>query len=279
MRILTLLQLGLLLLSFTVQAQSDVTGSRDPQQLPRFPLSWIVNFNEQQIPEYELATGPMRKIGGVIAPEKSQRISGNLLRITYRVPDTHTPAQVFNYYHELLESLQATILFQCSSRQCGSSNQWANNYFDIAELYGIDRSQFFISANLGQQQLAFYTVQRGNRRSYVQLDLIQSPQQSGDSLVSDLQQRGVSWLNHADDIEPLLDYMRNNAQQKVLIGGYDKRVGEFDDLVRQSQQAADAFSALLIAKGIAAERIASVGVGPALPLERASLVGLWVQVR
>ncbi|WP_417224466.1 DUF4892 domain-containing protein [Amphritea sp.] len=280
MRIRTLLPLGLLLLSFTVQAQSDVAGSRDPLQLPRFPLSWIVSFDEQQIPEYELATGPMRKLEGVIAPEQSKVIKGDLTRITYRVSDIHTPEQVFRYYLELLGSLKANILFQCSSRQCGSSNQWANNYFEVAELYGIDRTQFFVSASLGNLQLALYTVQRGNRRSYVQLDLIQPLQQSADTLATDIKQRGFSWLNEPDSAEPLLDYMMQNPTQQVLIGSYNKATGvSLEEQLQQSTRAAQAFIAMLTGAGIDPARIATVPVGPALPVDAPLVSGLWVQLR
>lgn len=280
MRIRTLLPLGLLLLSFTVQAQSDVAGSRDPLQLPRFPLSWIVSFDEQQIPEYELATGPMRKLEGVIAPEQSQVIKGDLTRITYRVSGIHTPEQVFRYYLELLESLQANILYQCSSRQCGSSNQWANNYFEVAELYGIDRTQFFVSASLGNLQLALYTVQRGNRRSYVQLDLIQPLQQSADTLATDIKQRGFSWLNEPDSAEPLLDYMMQNPTRQVLIGSYNKTTGvSLEEQLQQSTRAAQAFIAMLTGAGIDPTRIATVPVGPALPVDAPLVSGLWVQLR
>lgn len=280
MRIRTLLPLGLMLLSFVVQAQSDITGSRDPQQLPRFPLSWIVSFNQQQVPEYELATGPMRKIESLIAPEKSKRVKGDLTRITYQLSDTHTPEQVFNYYLEQLNNLQATILFQCSSRQCGSSNQWANNYFGVAELYGLDRTQFFLSASVGNLQLALYTVQRGNRRSYVHLDLIQPQQQSADTLAIDLQQQGFSWLSKPDNIKPLFDYMMQNPHQKVLIGSYNKAPESgLDDLLQQSSQAAKAFVKQLINAGIAPQRIEIVAVGPALPAEREPSAGFWVQIR
>ncbi|WP_164549017.1 DUF4892 domain-containing protein [Amphritea opalescens] len=279
MRIRTFLQLGLMLLSFTVQAETDVAGSSDPRQLPRFPLSWIVSYSEHNIPEYALATGPMRKIEDVIAPEQSKGVKGDLTRITYRVPSTHNPEQVFNYYMGLLKNLKAEVLFQCSSRQCGSSSQWANNYFDVAELYGLDRTQFFVSAMAGNLKLALYSVQRGNRRVYVHLDLIQPLKQSAETLAVDLRQQGVSWLNDADAIEPLFEYLTSNPTQKVLIGSYSRAPGALDTLLQQSTETAEAFTQLLIDAGIDASRIETVGVGPALPVERDLPSGLWVQLR
>jgi len=271
----------MLLLSFTVHAETDVTGSSDPRQLPRFPLSWIVSYHTEAVPEYTLATGPMRKVDGIIAPEKYKRITGELTRITYRLPDIHTPDQVFNYYLQLLQSMQAKILFQCSSRQCGSSNQWANNYFDVAELYGLDRSQFFLSASAGNLQLALYTVKRGNRRVYVHIDLIEPMKQTAETLAADLRQQGVSWLNDAEALEPLIDYMSNNPQQRVLIGSYNKAAGVMvDELLSRSQKAAVEVRDMLIEAGVDPARITSVGVGPALPVtDREQTDGIWIQLR
>ncbi len=271
----------MLLLSFTVHAETDVSGSSDPRQLPRFPLSWIVSYHTEAVPEYTLATGPMRKVDGIIAPEKYKRITGELTRITYRLPDIHTPDQVFNYYLQLLQSMQAKILFQCSSRQCGSSNQWANNYFDVAELYGLDRSQFFLSASAGNLQLALYTVKRGNRRVYVHIDLIEPMKQTAETLAADLRQQGVSWLNDAEALEPLIDYMSNNPQQTVLIGSYNKAAGvTVDELLSRSQKAADEVRDMLIEADVDPARITSVGVGPALPVaDREQPDGIWIQLR
>ncbi|WP_299196895.1 DUF4892 domain-containing protein [uncultured Amphritea sp.] len=271
----------MLLLSFTVRAESDVSGSSDPHQLPRFPLSWIVSYNTRTVPEYALATGPMRKIGGIIAPELDKRIKGELTRITYRLPDIDTPDQAFNYYLKLLQSMQAKILFQCSSRQCGSSNQWANNYFEVAELYGLDRSQFFLSASAGNLQLALYTVKRGNRRVYVHIDLIEPLKQTSETLAADLQQQGFSWLNDSEQLEPLIDFMSNNPQQSILIGSYNKASGvALDELLSRSSNAAVEVQDLLIEAGIEPARVSNVGVGPALPVsEIEQPAGVWIQLR
>ncbi|WP_428033981.1 DUF4892 domain-containing protein [Amphritea sp.] len=282
MRIHAFLPLVLmLLLSVGAQAESDVGGSSDPRQLPRFPLSWIVSYSTQTVPEYTLATGPMRKVDGLIAPELDKRIKGELTRITYRLPDIHTTDQVFNYYLQLLQSMQAKILYQCSSRQCGSSNQWANNYFEVAELYGLDRTQYFLSASAGNLQLALYTVKRGNRRVYVHIDLVEPLKQTAETLAADLQQQGYSWLSDREQLEPLIDFMNNHPQQAIVIGSYNKTGGvALDELLSQSNNAAIEVQNRLIEAGIEPTRIASVGVGPALPIsERELPAGIWIQLR
>ncbi|MBQ0785567.1 MAG: DUF4892 domain-containing protein, partial [Amphritea sp.] len=180
-----------------------------------------------------------------------------------------------------LQAIDAEILFQCSSRQCGSSNQWANNYFKVAELYGIDRTQFFLSATTGNMQLALYTVKRGNRRVYIQLDLIAPLEQTEASLAADLQQLGFSWLSRAENIEPLLNYLISSPQQKILIGSYNGSAdASLSELLSLSQTAAEKVAGLLVSAGVDPQRIETVGVGPAVPLAKQDKAsGLWVQLR
>ncbi len=257
MLIRAIVQIGLvLLLSVEVQAEEDVRGSEDPQHLPRFPLSWIVSYSEGKVPEYALATGPMKKLEGVISPEKINISKGLLTRITYRVPDAHTPKKVFAHYLKSLQNINAEILFQCSSRQCGSSNQWANNYFEVAELYGIDRTQFYLSAMTGNMQLALYTVKRGNRRVYIHLDILKPTQQTDESLAADLQQQGFSWLDDSENIAPIINYLVSNPQQKVLIGSYTYIQGkDLSELLNLTQIAADSLAKQLVTAGVDAGRL------------------------
>lgn len=282
MLIRAIVQIGLvLLLSVAVQAEDDVRGGEDPQQLPRFPLSWIVSYNQENVPEYALAKGPMKKVEGVISPEKVEISKGLLTRITYRVPDAHTPKKIFAYYLKNLQGINAEILFQCSSRQCGSSNQWANNYFEVAELYGIDRTQFYLSATTGNMQLALYTVKRGNRRVYIHLDILKPAEQTKESLAADLQQQGFSWLDDSENVAPIINYLVSNPQQKVLIGSYTYIQGkDLSELLNITQIAADSLAKKLITAGVDAGRIEAVGVGPAVPIaDRGKDSGVWVQLR
>lgn len=261
-------------------AASDIRGSSDPDRLPRFPLSWIVGFSKQEIPEYRLATGPMKKLEGVIAPEQSRSVRGLLTRVTYRVPDSHKPAEVFQHYLSQLEQLQANILFRCSSRQCGSSNQWANNYFQVAELYGVDRTQFFVSAELGTVSLALYTVKRGNRRVYINLDLIAPVQQTAASLKAELDRVGFSWIADLNELSPLSDYLQQSDDQRVLISGYSlgSREQSLEQLIAESEQLAQAVAEQLIAQGVDPQRLRVTGVGPALPVaDPEQQKGVWVQ--
>ncbi|MEH6577875.1 MAG: DUF4892 domain-containing protein [Amphritea sp.] len=273
-------------------AERDVYKSSDHRLFSRFPFSWIVQYQSDEAPEYRLALGPMKKIDGVIRPEVSERYQGMLSRITYRIPDGHSADEVFTHFKKQLDAGGSTVLFSCSSRQCGSSNQWANNKFRVAELYGVDRTQSYLAAQYGSAFVALYTVKRGNRRVYVHLDILEPMKQTADFLSSELQINGFSWLpvrfvegspvNLDESIQPLIQYLKQNEESRILLAGYvaqsdDKTLAEMID---ESQGYAVKLSRALIEAGINESRFEAAGVGPLLPLkEEVSSPAIWVQKR
>jgi outer membrane protein OmpA-like peptidoglycan-associated protein len=137
-----------------------------------------VGFSQRSVAEYALATGSMKKINGVIAPEFLQYVSGRLTRITYQLPRGRNSLNAFNHFQRQFDNLPHEVLYRCDGRACGESNQWANVQFGIARLYGIDREQHYSALRLtlaGAEPayLALYTIKRGNKRIYAQIDLIE----------------------------------------------------------------------------------------------------------
>ncbi|WP_432473874.1 DUF4892 domain-containing protein [Amphritea sp. HPY] len=285
-----LLVIGVLL-SFCVQpvlAARDKTGAIDHPLLQRYGLSWIVHYQTDSVPDHAMALGPMKKVEGVIAPELSIRLQGRLTSITYRIPDGHGAADVFDHFLAQLEQQNSEMLFKCSSRQCGSSNQWANNMFNVAELYGIDRSQSYLAARVGDAHVALYIVKRGNRRVYAHIDIVQPEQQSADSIANDLHQQGFSWLavdlsspaKLAEGVKPLIEYLLQNNKDRIVLAGYMAAVQgqSLMDMILASQANADRVAQLLLEAGVEQDRIETAGVGPLIPsMEQRSSPGVWVQ--
>ena len=162
----------MMLVAGSAFAESDLRGSSDYDGLKRYPLSWIVEYQSETSPDYLLALGKMKKKSGVIAPEASRRLSGQLRQITYRIPDGHSAVEAFDFIVGQLQQQKAEELFRCKSRQCGSSHQWANQVFGVSRLYGVDRTQSYIAVKLGGDYIAVYSVKRGNKRVYLQLDIL-----------------------------------------------------------------------------------------------------------
>src|SRR5690606_30975595 len=92
-------------------------------------------------------------------------------------------------------------------RNCGSSNSWANDQFQIKQLYGLDQDQYYGIFELvdDQDQLnyfALYTVRRGNQRVYAHLELLQTEARSAagvapnpDAIIEQLREQGYYRLS------------------------------------------------------------------------------------
>ena len=288
--LMRLLMLGLvtLLWSQASFAARDISGSEDHPWVKRFPLSWIVKYQVAVEPEHQVALGPMKKVEGIIAPESSARVQGKVTRITYRIPDGHDAKEVFSRLSEQIKSAGGETLFSCSSRQCGSSNQWANNMFGVAELYGVDRTQSYRVAQLDNSYLALYVVKRGNRRIYAHLDITEADAEVGSSLIAEMNQQGFSWLQAdpkdsesiVEAVQPLIEYLAEQPETRVVITGYQAATGEsgLAELILISKQYADQVAELLLEAGISADQFDTAGVGPLIPLnEVKTSSGVWVQ--
>ena len=167
---------GLVALGLASHAAEDVSGSADPAGIERFPRSWIVEFAEHGADEpYEFITAPVDRIKRDVRVE-AVRVVGPLARVTYRIPDGVRLDDVIAHYEQRIAAISPGIVFSCRGRDCGRATIWANHVFGVAELAAPNRNQFYLAAPVrveGQGQLvAFYAVQRGNRRVYAHLDVV-----------------------------------------------------------------------------------------------------------
>ena len=135
---------------------------------------------EVPVSAYTVPLGAMRKIRGVWAPRRSERVSGLRRAYTWRVEDGFSVAEVIaDLDRRLAEDTAAEIRFRCDARACGSSVQWANRIFGERLLYGTQASQryrllVFPTAKARQQRLLIYGSARSNERQYLRVELLTS---------------------------------------------------------------------------------------------------------
>lgn len=234
-------------------AASDIRNSRDNTLLERFPRSYIVQYKEHQDDDYRLALGELEKINGVWAPEKEQRLSGKLQRITYRIPENHTPNEVFSFFVSQLEGLSAKQLFSCVGRDCGSSNQWANSIFRYSRLYGVDKTQSYASYQLANQYFTLYSVRRGNKRVYLRLEVLESDELS---LLDSLNQGISAELElDAESVEVLHTYLQQNKSKGIWLVVRDHGSGSFAERLMRSEKRANELKQKLVDAGVQEARI------------------------
>lgn len=167
---------GLTLLSCAVSA-ADLPGSTDLEGLTRFPQAQIVGFKQESDVERIYPLDSIRRISGKLRMSDQVNASGNLLAITYELPDHHTGIEAFNQARAQLFEQDAQLLYWCEGRACGSSSLWANQIFQRSMLYGPEAQQAFLLARMpgeAESLVALYGITRGNGRPYLQVEKLQS---------------------------------------------------------------------------------------------------------
>ncbi|EAR61732.1 DUF4892 domain-containing protein [Neptuniibacter caesariensis] len=261
-------------LSGQLYAASDIRGSADSNLLERFPRSFIVQYEEIKDHDYRLVLGGLEKINGVLAPEKQQLINGDLTRITYRIPDNHTPDEAFESFTRQLQALSAERLFHCVGRECGSSNQWANNILKYSRLYGVDKTQQFSASKLRNTYISLYSVRRGNKRVYLRLDLLESALMDlSEALISGVQ---TELLEQEAELSQISDFLKENVSKRIWIISHDNQEGGRQEQLDRSIEAAEAFRKRLIASGVSEERVLIHSLGGFSAAGNESISGISV---
>ncbi|MCY1273594.1 hypothetical protein D9M68_365600 [compost metagenome] len=176
------------LLAATPVGAADVADSHDLQVLPRYPRAEIVDFDQAADQERIYPLGAISRISGRLRMEGEVRGVGQLTAVTYRLPEEEDRPLAFGAARSTLLKADATPLFWCEARDCGSSSLLANAVFHKSRLYGPDDQQAYLLVRLAPPQentlLAIYAITRGNRRAYLHAEQLDSNTTLGELLPS-----------------------------------------------------------------------------------------------
>ncbi len=267
----------------------------DQLQFQSYHNARIVFETHVQTDEYVLALGSYKKVSGSWRLDRQQRLSGNLDRYTLELPEGHSAENGFYFYFDQLQNFNVRELFHCKSRDCGTSNSWANNHFKILQLYGLDQFQFYgayevTTADEKPFYISLYAVQRGNQRVYLQVDvlhvdkiielgvasspesIIKSIETSGyyvfpDLVVKDAQGDTRIQIRSAH-LQALIDVLAQKANWKVALVGHDYTAAIAAQQQKESLAYAEQLKAVLVEKGVAAIRVTTYGLGGLAPAGR-----------
>ncbi len=245
---------SLLLLAPVLQAEP--VGELDFIQ--RYPLATLVRLVQDEADDHLFALGPYRRSGGEWRPEHSERLAGERRRATYRMPEGRSPETAQEHWLQAMRPYTVRVLYSCRGRACGSSHHWANGVFGIHELYGPDQNQYYDALELQRDgrtyAAAIYSIQRGNRRVYSQIDLVAIDPAAGvvlrvtpDGLLSQLQGQGRAVLEvlerpdatpDPEQIDTLAQALRRDVRLSLRVVGYAH--GEGDDATLEARARAHA---------------------------------------
>lgn len=284
-----LILLSLAMAQVAVARQSGTSGAGDHPLLNRFAGSEIIEYSQEQDVNYRLVLGNLRRITGRVVAEDSERIRGDLTRITYEIPTGFSGAEVIAFFQEQAAARNYSELFSCSGRGCGNSNHWANEVFDNRSLYGPERTQFYLALQTGLNggpidYAAVYVITRANRRLLAHVEILETGVtggnasesisslellQSGALPVSGLKFDAQDRLQSVGELDQLAEMLRRNQSILLYIVahlGSQRSVDTLDILLARTLRRAEQVREALIARGIDASRLSAQGVGPLAPL-------------
>lgn len=183
------------------QGVGDIPGARDPAGVARYPRSWIVEYDlEQDGAPREFIVTRVDRVRRELRVENLRRVDADLEAATYQIATGTRLDEIVAHYRS---AIGGQLLFSCSGRDCGRSNDWANQVFQQAILYGPDSNQRYLALQRGDELLALYIIERGNKRVYAHLRVLTTA--GGDasgsgSFLQSLADQGWAFL---PDLEPL----------------------------------------------------------------------------
>ncbi len=260
-----------------------------PSESPLLARSRVVFDVAPDDRQYRLVLGSLRKVNNQWRSETEQTLEGSVSRRTYELRDqlTYREAQAL-LAAQLDQITPKQVLYRCQGLNCGSSNGWANEVFQIHQLYGLDNYQNYSAlsrptAEGGQIFAVHYLVQRGNRRVYLQEDVIRVSAEAQVSTLADpasiertLNNRGYFVVPELRAVRGqvevpeatvnlLLAYFRAYPQRAAHLVGHDYQSGGLSQQTERSKRHAQQLAQALVERGLDAKRISTHGVGSLAP--------------
>ncbi len=264
------------------QVSGRVNNHTDKQNLVQpFPQSTLEVETSITSPAHRVLLSPVREVNNEIRSESMVRIPVQGRGLLYQVKADSNRAEARDYYLRKIQALGGHVLFECTARNCGRSNVWANQIFGQATLYGRDNDQdYLVAAVTGADSqrylLLVYTVTRGNQREYVwveQLELGESAIVPGFTGAS-ARTKGpliVSWTGGvtyrfnwtANDRREINSWASQPGAQVVLVGYADLGGSEsLEDSMARAASALESMSAILSKSGVSLQQQSRIVVGP-----------------
>ena len=264
---------------------SDVAGSRDPIDFPRYPRAEIISFSSDAEPrEHEFIVSHVEKIRRDLKVADEVRVNARETVAIYQIP-AETPLETVIAHYRKVVAVN-DVRFSCRGRDCGRSAQWANQVFGQAILYGPDADQFYLAGQRAEGLVSLYVIERGNRRVLVMIRLLATGDSvaasSGLRMVQTLGSQGhvvvkgatpaVSGTLPAKTVEVLQDIGRHLGtlrKETIYVVCHLYAPGPAEATIKRSSACAEAATLALKGEGETAggPTLVPFGAGPLLPRE------------
>jgi hypothetical protein len=260
--------------------------------------SWAINpiagsyqkhFSSKRTQDHWVILGAIERIKGAVKPESDIRLAGRVTQWLWQLPVGHSSDEAFQ---QALSQIgpDAIPLFDCLGRDCGLSNDYANQVFQQAILYGRDSNQrYWVGLDNGRKKTIWvvYTTQRSNKRVYAYVEkLVLNKDQY--SLVEQMATQGE--LQHflstgfkvlkplkseqarlsADNVNWIKELLAQNPTKRFALVVHRYGEIEHQQLVERTQAEAQALLDQVVEAGGFIQYLYGYGVGAVAPREKHS---------
>lgn len=201
----------------------------------------LVSKNEQQASAAPLALSAIKRVSNQLRIERQTDMGGTRFNYLYRVLSSGDLTSATAFY-EALFAKHGKLVFSCTERNCGSSNDWANKVFGQRDLAGRDTNQRYlvgeIDDGIHQGWLSVYSVTNVRRQEYIYVSFIAA---APTDFVADLK-RGV--LVTDDGLSPdavgLVSSSLTAPKSELVVMAFSKRTTDThsESLARSENNAA-----------------------------------------
>ncbi|WP_444998277.1 DUF4892 domain-containing protein [Aliikangiella sp. IMCC44359] len=276
-------------------ARKDKKGSQDHPLISRYPDSYIYNYNNFDFDEFYIATSPVYK-----KKMQTQRVTGKLSGLVYRLPSNVTDFQAMENYTQALKKQGFKKIFQCVQEACGMSfahvlfnkhNSQKYKTVELSNMHGKRRFRYWVGKwqrPQGDIYVSLLALNKGGKSSWLQQHVVESkPMKTGlitltpDSLNRDINQNGKAVLeglffeynkselkqDSNNALNAIAAYLKNNPQIKAYVVGHTDNSGNDDYNLKLSQARANSVKETLVKKyKINTKRLTPIGIGPYSPV-------------
>ena len=265
-----------------------------PEPFPEARLDQEISIKS---PGHLVLFSPVREVNNEIRSASMARLPVKGVGQLYEVQGGANREEARDHYLRELQARGAQILFECSGRNCGRSNVWANQIFDQSSLYGRDNNQDYLVAGSvdenGQPWLTLvYTVTRANQRQFVWVEHLVAPQGTdipgmgnesarikGPVIVP--WQGGITYrFEWSGADRRIINDWAGEAEARVVLTAYSqlKDNETLEASMERAEAAAQSLSQVLAKSGVSEIRQMIITVGPTVVIPNPDRQGDRVEV-
>ncbi len=250
-----------------------------------FPDSELVSVERLADARHLLVLGTLQRSSGIVAPEDSRRLRGDVTKLVYEVSRDFSGQDAYRFFEEQAAEKGYRELYRCAGRACGSSNYWANDVFGNRVLYGPERNQYYLALEAAGAEgapayISLYVITRGNRRVYAYLEILEESASTlvpaPSFLLAEITERGSVVLPdivfseqdqpvEAPNLEAAARLIGERPDLAFYLVAHLGGGQDLETLLRRSAARAEALRRRLVLAGADGARIIARGVGPLAP--------------